>query len=410
MQEESTLLRDLMLADLEQEKARFRAYRQFLHQHPEPTTKEMETARYISSILSLHHIEHSCGIAGEQGITAIVKGELEGPVIALRADMDALEIEEATGLPFSSMRPGVMHACGHDFHMTAVLATGILAQKHRSHLHGTLKLIFQPAEENGPRGGAKAMIDAGVLSNPSVDAIFACHVFPSIPRGTIWIPEGPVMAAVDNFIITIEGKGGHAAMPQRTIDPIPISAHLVLALNTVIARTIAPNDQAVISLGRIEGGNRRNVIPDRVALEGTMRTVSDVTRKTLREQVHELAIHMATSFGASAFIQWFESFGATINNTQMARLASDAIDHMGKKPLFVEQGEIQMTAEDFGVFLKHAHGAFILFGTDEGRQDSLHSASLTIADEVLDEMIMMYVAIISHAMLAITKTQRSETP
>jgi N-acetylcysteine deacetylase len=405
MQETIEQFRELLLNDLEHNSSYFRSLRHHLHMYPERTTREIETARFISSVLCEYDIEHTCDIAGENGIVAVIKGEAEGPVIALRADMDALEIEEETGLPYSSRNPQIMHACGHDFHMVSVLATGILINMYREHLRGMIKLIFQPAEENGPRGGAKSMIAAGVLDDPHVDAIFASHVFPSLPRHTIWIPNGPVMAAVDNFIITVEGRGGHAAMPQQTIDPIPVAAQLVLALNTLVSRIISPNEQAVVSLGRIEGGNRRNVIPDKVVLEGTMRTVSVPIRKQLRARIHQIAAQIPAAFGASGIVKWFESFGPTINDPNMAELARNAIT---VPPFSVEMGFPQMTAEDFSSFLNHTRGAFILFGTDEGSNDALHSSRLKIADEVLDEMITMYIHIISKAMHSIVTRQRSE--
>jgi amidohydrolase len=397
----SALLLKNLFADLQEQKEFFYTIRHHLHKYPELSNHENNTASYLSSVLNDFGITHQMEIAGENGVIGIIEGSFEGPTIALRADMDALPIKEETGLPFASVNPNIMHACGHDFHMAAVLATGILLNKHKNLLGGKIKLIFQPAEENGPIGGARNMIAAGALENPNVDAIFGCHVFPSLPKRSIWIPEGPVMAAVDNFIIEITGKGGHAAMPHEAIDPVPISAHLILALHNLISKKVPSQEPAVVSIGKIEGGNRRNIIPDTVILEGTMRTISPESRNTLQESINVLVKLIPASMMATASIQWFKSYDVTINNPAMAKLARDAISEFSTTDFVVEKGVPQMTSEDFSYFLQSAPGAFFLIGTGEGNVAPLHSNNLKIVDEVLDDMIMSFISVVIKALFQI---------
>jgi len=386
-------LKEALQQDLARNWENFRSMRRYLHSHPEKTAAEYETAKYISAAL------HEAGIpfraqVGGQGIVAIIKGKTHGSTIALRGDMDALEITEATGLSYTSVNPGLMHACGHDFHMSAVLAAGIILNRYKDMLPGSVKLIFQPGEENGPVGGAKPMIAEGAMQNPTVDAIFAAHVFPSIPLGKISVIRGLVMGAVDNFLIHINGKGGHAASPQQTIDPITIAAQIILAFNSIIARNVSPFDNAVLSFGRIQGGTRRNIIPDTVELEGTVRTLLPETRKMLKKRIYDVCLDLCSAYGATAEIEWFESYDATVNHPEMAQLAKDAIRRFYGYDVIEEDVHPYMGAEDFTYFLKQAKGAFLWAGTYDGIPMNLHSGNLAIRDEVLRNLIMAFLGIV----------------
>ncbi len=387
------VLREAVQQDLVQNWENFCNIRHYLHSHPEKTTAEYETARYISARLQEAGIPFRTKVGGE-GIVALVEGRGNCSTIALRGDMDALEITEATGLPYASVTSGLMHACGHDFHMSAVLATGLILNRYKDMLPGNVKLLFQPAEENGPEGGAKLMIADGAMQNPKVDAVFAAHVFPSLPYGKVAVLSGTVMAAVDNFVIHINGKGGHGARPDESVDPVSIAAQIVLAFNSIIARNVSPTDNAVISIGRIEGGNRRNIIPDKVELEGTMRTLRPGTRELLKKRIYEVSSSICSSFGATAEIDWFKSYDATQNNPEMAQMARRAIRRFYGRDVIAEQTEPYMTAEDFTYFLQQTKGALILTGTDNGQSMNLHSAKLAIRDEVLMEIIKSFLAIV----------------
>jgi amidohydrolase len=371
---------------------RFCAIRRYLHQHPEPSGQEKTTAEYLSRILTSAGIPHTMGLAGN-GIAALVKGG-SGPVVALRGDMDALEIAEETKLPYASVSPGLMHACGHDFHMAGVLIAGLLLHSVRGQLPGSVKLLFQPAEEGGPPGGAQPMIDAGVLENPHVEAIFGCHVFPHIPKGVIALREGAIMAAVDNFYITVTGRGGHAAYPHMTRDPVPAAAQIILGLSVLVSRTVAASESAVISVGKIEGGTRRNIIPDSVRIEGTMRTLRGETRASLRHRVEQMCRSICTAHGIKCKIEMQQSFSETINDDGMTRLACRAIRRtLGENAVHWEK-EANMGGEDFGAFLRVIPGSFYFVGCREDVPMDLHNARLCIADSVLGNIVRAHIAVV----------------
>ncbi|MDR1534012.1 MAG: amidohydrolase [Planctomycetota bacterium] len=355
------------------------------HAYPELSNQEYETARRICEKFAADGVSYRDGIAGT-GIAAVVQG-CDGPVVGLRADMDALAIREETGLPWASRIEGVMHACGHDFHMAAAIAAGLLLHGCRHELPGSVKLIFQPAEENGPIGGALPMIEAGVLTDPAMDAIFACHVAPDIPSGKVLIHDGATAAGVDNFIIDILGKGGHAAYPHKTIDPISIAAQVVMGFNAVVARTVAAYDNAVVSVGNFQAGTRRNVIPDAARLEGTVRTMSDSVRRELKARVENVCRHYSEAAGGACNIQWVESFQSTINNPDVAMLAREGVQ------MFLGPGSAEsrtppgMAAEDFGRFLRCVPGALMWVGVMLDSEMNLHSPVLSVADAGLDNCV-----------------------
>ena len=382
-----------LISDLTQRWEEFKSIRQYLHGHPEKTNAEYDTAKYVADILNKNGIPYKEHVGG-QGIIALIEGKEEGPTIALRGDMDALEISETTGLPYASIHPNLMHACGHDFHMSAVLAVGILLNSHRETLHGRIKIIFQPAEENGPTGGAKPMIEDGVLQNPEVDAIFGAHVSPNIPLGKFLIVEGPASAAADNFIIKIKGKGGHAANPHLTIDPITIAAQIVLAFNSIISRNVPVGQCAVLSIGRIQGGIRRNVIPDIVELEGTARTLYQNTRELIKKRIYEISANICASFEAEAEIEWFKSYDATVNNPEMTKIVKNSLGRFLGRDAIVEESAPNMTSEDFGYFLQKVRGAFFWVGAEGDIPMNLHSGNLAIKDVVLMDLIKAFLGIV----------------
>ena len=243
-------------------------WRRNIHQKPELGFQEHLTASLIAKKLTEWSIPHQTGIAST-GIVATIRGEKPGKVIAIRADMDALPIQEANEVSYRSQHDGKMHACGHDGHVAIALGTAYYLQQHREELSGTVKIIFQPAEE-GP-GGAKPMIEAGVLQNPDVDAIIGLHLWNNLPLGTVGVRSGALMAAVECFRLQVFGKGGHGAMPDQTIDSIVVGSQIVNALQTIVARNINPLDSAVVTVGEFHGGTALNVIADSVTMSGTVR-------------------------------------------------------------------------------------------------------------------------------------------
>lgn len=362
-------------------------YRRYLHAHPELTFHEVETTKYIASIMDKYSIPYTLNPAGN-GLIARIQGEKPGKVLAFRADMDALPIQEETGLPFSSENCGVMHACGHDFHMSILLAFGIVLAKHRELIEGTVVLIFQPAEEKFP-GGAKPMIDTGLLED--VEAYYGYHVAPEFKSGEIGCNDGPVMASPTTFHIKVKGKSGHGAKPQDTVDPIVIACQVVLALQTIVSRNVHPCDKVVISCCQIHGGTTENVIQESAELVGTIRTYYDSTLKLVTERMTAIADHISQAMGGSAETSFEFTYPAVLNPADHAALIRQAADELGYTP--ISDAYPSMVGEDFAYFLRHRTGGHFFLGVGgdgTGTYYPLHSAfmspdehALTIGCEML---------------------------
>lgn len=339
--------------------------RRHLHQYPELSNEEFETTKSIQKWLGEEGIEiRNTGL--KTGVFADIKGGKPGLTVAIRADIDALPIEERTGLPFASKVKGVMHACGHDFHTAAVIGAAYLLKECQSELNGTVRLIFQPAEESG--GGAAHVIKDGQIGD--VAAIIGLHNKPNLPVGTIGIKEGPLMAAVDRFQIVLQGKGSHAAIPHSGKDPIAAAAQLITALQTIVSRNVSPLESAVVSVTRITGGSTWNVIPGDVTLEGTIRTFESTIREEIKDKFYSIVNHIAAAFSQEATIGWFPGPPALHNHpavTEMARRSA-----LGQS-LHVINPEPSMGGEDFAYYLQHIPGTFAFFGTN-GNEDWHHPA------------------------------------
>lgn len=275
--------------------------RRRLHQYPELSNEEFETTKSIRAWLEEAEIR-ILDYPLATGVVAEVGGRKPGPVIALRADIDALPVQEETGLPFASKIPGKMHACGHDFHTAALIGTAYALKEKENELEGTVRLIFQPAEEKAK--GAKQVIDAGALEG--VQAIFGMHNKPDLPVGTVGIKGGPLMAAADGFAVEIEGKGSHAAVPEAGLDPIVTAAHVITALQSVVSRNVSALQSAVISVTQLHSGASWNVIPDRAVLEGTIRTFDETVRERVLERFSQVVEGVTAALGASAGVRWIE--------------------------------------------------------------------------------------------------------
>jgi amidohydrolase len=333
-------------------------WRRRFHQHPELGFQEQETAAFISAQLTGWGIEHRTAIA-QTGIVAVIPGQRPGPVLAIRADMDALPIQEDNDVPYRSQLPGKMHACGHDGHTAILLGVAAYLREHND-FEGTVKLIFQPAEE-GP-GGAKPMIEAGALTNPTVDGIVGLHLWNQLPLGTVGVRSGPLMAAVELFEIEIQGKGGHGAIPQQTVDAIVVAAQVITALQTIVARNIDPIESAVVTIGVVQAGKTYNVIADRAILKGTVRYFNPSYDGYFGPRIDQIVGGICQAHGASHELKYW-LYPPTINDPGMAdrvRLVADAIV---ETPAGVVPNCQTMGGEDMSFFLQAVPGCYFFLGS-----------------------------------------------
>lgn len=332
-------------------KEKLLSYRRELHAHPELSMEEIETTRRIKGWLEEEGIA-LCDFPYPVGVVAEIKGSLPGPTLALRGDIDALPVEEQTGLPYASRVKGKMHACGHDLHMAATLGAAILLHQNREKLHGTVRVIFQPSEENAQ--GAKWMVERGVLDG--VEGIFGFHNRPNHPAGTIGLRTGPLLASVDRFLVEIQGIGGHGGMPQQSIDPIVTASQMVTALQAVVSRNMSPFDPVVISVTRFEGGNTWNVIPEKAMLEGTVRTLNPKARERLPELMERTVQGIGAAYGATVRFQWDPFVPSVNNDPQFHTLAQEVAGRLGYQ---IIEGEQITGGEDFSYFQTLIPGYFV---------------------------------------------------
>ena len=339
----------------------------WLHQHPELSFQERETAAFVAARLrELGYAPRErvgVGPSGAPlyGVTAVLGQHKPGPALALRADMDALPIREATGLPYASLKDGVMHACGHDAHTAMLLgAAAALRDADRARpFPGPVVFLFQPAEESPP-GGALGMIEAGALDDPPVGAVFGLHVG-NKDAGTFNIAGGARNAASDGLKIVVRGKGGHAAAPHKAVDPILTAAHLVVGLQSIVSRQVSPRQAVVLTIGVIQGGSKGNVIPESVTLQGTVRTLDPEVRELMPGRITTLAQGICSAYGAVADVEYTRGYDVLINEPEMSELARQAvIDVVGEEGLV--PAEPGMGGEDFGRYLQKAPGAFVTIG------------------------------------------------
>lgn len=389
------LFKKTVLDCLQRNQQEFIDMRRTFHKIPELSRREFKTADLIQKILEKNGINYQSNIGEKTGILALINGSNTNKTIALRADIDGLPIKEETNLPYASNHNGIMHACGHDFHLTSVLATGIILNQCREMLPGNVKIIFQPAEEDGPLGGAKQMIKDGVLEDPKVDYIFGMHVSPNVPKGFVAVLNGPIMAAADNFKIRIVGRGGHAASPEECIDPINIAGNVILTLYSLLNRRVSPFDSVVMSIGLIQGGNSRCIIPDDVFLEGTLRTLDENTRDNLRKIIKKACETTCFAHGGKCIFQWIKSFDVTINNKDAVNIVRQGTEHFINKEAIYQDAKPFMATEDFSYYLQERKGAFFWVGYKTVGSQPLHNSKLIIDEEVLLVGIKTFLGIIS---------------
>lgn len=362
--------------------------RRYFHQNPELSNQEYNTQKKIQDFLTNHHIENekiaSTGVVGLIGTT--------GKTVGLRADIDALPIQESNDVPYASIHSGVMHACGHDVHTTILLGTAKLLKELSHKLNGQVKLMFQPAEET--TGGALPMIQEGILENPKVDYVLGLHVMPYLESGTIELKHGQLNAASDMITITIKGKKGHGAYPELSIDAISAAAHVITALQTLVSRNISPLNACVLSIGSINGGLKGNIICDEVVLQGTLRTLDPKTRVYAKERIHEIIKHQTHSFGADFELDFEEGYEPLINNNAMIDFIKKTAEEVIGEEHIVMKSSPSLGVEDFAYFSNRVKGAFYHLGCKKSDNLSLHQNNFDINESCIKTGILMQVELV----------------
>ena len=361
------------------------AIRRHIHQNPELSCEEFQTAEYIGKKLDEFGIRHQKGIAGT-GIVGLIEGNnASSHCIALRADMDALPVKEANATAYSSVVPGKMHACGHDVHMACLLGAAKILHSVKDQFEGSVKLLFQPSEESYP-GGAITMINEGVLENPVPQYVIAQHVINNMDAGDVGFKPGPYMASTDEIFITVRGKGGHAATPNQVIDPIVIASHIIIALQQIVSRNADPVMPTVVSFGKITGAGRTNIIPDEVTMEGTVRTYNETWRREVHQRIQKMATSIAEGMGATCLVRVSHGYPFLNNDPGLTeKLHTLASQYLG--PDHVKDLELRMTAEDFAYFAERLPSCLYRLGItneEKGINSNLHSATFDVDEHCLE--------------------------
>jgi amidohydrolase len=366
-------------------------WRRYLHQKPELGFQEFLTADFIDQKLSEWGIEHQTGIA-KTGIVATIRGTGAGKVLAIRADMDALPIQEANDVPYKSQHDGKMHACGHDGHATIALGTAYFLAQNPHLFRGTIKFIFQPAEE-GP-GGAKPMLEEGVLQNPDVDAIIGLHIWNNLTLGTLGVRAGALMAAVECFRCTILGKGGHGAIPQQTIDSIVVASQIVNALQTIVSRNIDPIDSAVVTVGEFHAGNAVNIIADTAKISGTVRYFNPELEGVIARRIETIIAGVCQMHGATYELDYQQYYPPTINDATITELVRSVAIEVVETPAGVIPECQTMGGEDMSFFLQQVPGCYFFLGSanpDKGLAYPHHHPRFDFDETVLMMGVEMFV-------------------
>jgi amidohydrolase len=353
--------------------------RRDLHRIPEPAYTEEKTSAYVAEYLEKEGFQVQTGIA-QYGVVALMETGRAGKTLLIRSDMDALPVQEETGLDFASTHNGAMHACGHDGHMSMVLTTATALKRIKDDLKGHIKFLFQPAEE-GP-GGAKPMIEQGVMENPPVDYAVGCHLWPGIPEGSIGIKAGPLMAAMDRFDLKIIGKGGHGAMPHLCVDALEVGTQVINALQRIVSRQMNPLSPTVVTVGRFQAGSAFNIIPEVAEMCGTTRTFDREIWLSWPERIEQVVRGVCESMGAQYNLQYTQGYPPLLNDEEMAQWVRQcAIDVVGEQK--VVEPEPTMGGEDMAFYLQKAKGCFFFLGVGREGCASLHNPKFDFNEDVL---------------------------
>jgi amidohydrolase len=370
-------------------------WRREIHQNPELLYDVELTAKYVADRLTAFGCDEVQTSIGRTGVVGVIRGA-RGPgprTIGLRADMDALPIEEATNLPYRSRVPGKMHACGHDGH-TAMLLGAARRLAQTRNFAGAAVVIFQPAEEGG--AGAMAMIDDGLMDRFGIEEIYGMHNWPALPVGSFMLRKGPLMAAADEITITVEGQGGHAALPHQCVDPVVVGAQMVLALQTIASRNVDPLDACVVSITRFQAGAASNIIPQSAWLNGTARTLRAATRDTAERRIREIAGGLAAAAGATARVEYRRGYPATVNHPTQTEFAAAVARKVAGEAQVDSNAAPVMGAEDFSFMLEARPGAFIFLGN--GDSAKLHHPAYDFNDAALPYGMSYWVELVETAL------------
>lgn len=359
--------------------------RRHLHMHPELSFHEYETSAYVAARLTDMGIRFQEKVAGT-GLVGIIEGKNPGKrAVALRADMDALPIEEANDVPYRSQNAGVMHACGHDVHTTSLLGAAQILLQLKDQFEGTVKLLFQPGEEKLP-GGASMMIKEGVLENPKPAGVLGQHVMPLIPAGKVGFRSGIYMASTDELYLRVKGKGGHGAMPHLNIDPVLITSHLIVSMQQIVSRVANPTMPSVLSFGKVIANGATNVIPNEVYIEGTFRTLDEKWRAEAHQRMLDLAHQLVQSMGGTLEFEIRKGYPALVNDEALTASARrNAEEYLGKENVL--DLDIWMAAEDFAFFSQQTSACFYRLGTRNearGITSSVHTPTFDIEEDALE--------------------------
>lgn len=383
-------LQDLIKDYASKYKEQVIAWRRHIHSHPELSGQEKETSLFIQKVLGELGIPFVNDIS-DYAVIGEIQGSHPGPVIALRADIDALPIHEITGLPFASQHKGVMHACGHDGHISILLGAAAILQSIKNQLYGTVKLVFQPSEEEALNPGAQGIVDSGILDD--VDEIFGLHVWPQLPVGTVGLKKGHLMAASDHFLVHIKGKSTHGAEPHNGIDAIVAAANWIVNVESIVARETNPMENLVCTIGVINGGDRYNVGCGDVYLEGTCRTYEPEKRDYIERRLGESLQALDMMFKTKSTLDYKRGHGATTNDPDAIDYATSIVEKYLGKEAVVHPEHPSMAAEDFSAYLQKIKGAFLWLGTGFDGNPALHNAGFTIDETILESGITMMAAI-----------------
>ncbi len=395
----------LIEKEIQKHEAEILRTRRFLHMNPELSNQEFKTANLLASKLLSLGLEVKSGIA-KTGVMGLLRGDRQGLTVGLRADMDALPIQELTDVPYKSLNPGIMHACGHDIHMAIALGTAMVLNSFKDQINGNIKFIFQPSEEGAPHdeeGGAKLMIQEGILENPPVQAIIALHVWPE-NLGQVLYSAGPVMASSDWFQIVIEGRSSHGARPHEGIDAIAIASQAIVSLQSIVSRSIDPTDPAVVTIGKIEGGTKANIIAEKVTVEGTIRTLSETNRSKIPGLIEEVVRGISSSFGANYVFHYKKGTPPLYNHPDLGSILSPTLTQV-LGGWNVHSLKPQMVAEDFSYFSHKIPGFYFFLGVKDSDKSSsapLHSPYF-IPDE---RSIPLGIKLMCHLLLDCFEHQR----
>lgn len=373
--------------------------RRDFHKHPELNFKEKRTAKIVENYLKEIGLEVKTGIA-KTGVVGLLRGKANGLTILLRADMDALPLQELNNVPYKSVNNGIMHACGHDGHTAMLLVAAKILSRYKDKIKGNIKFVFQPSEEKSP-GGAIKMIQQGVMENPVVDKAFGLHLATMFDTGTIGIKDGVFTAEADEFTITIKGKGGHGAYPHTAIDPVVVASHIVIGLQSIVSREIDPLDSVVVTIGEIHAGDAFNIIPETAILTGTVRSLNKNTAKEVSEKIKRISKNIASAYKTKASLKYIFGYPPIINSKKETEIVENiAKEIVGSQNVF--KAPVSMGGEDMSYFLEKANGSFYWLGAGnkaKGLNKPHHNPYFDFDEEALIIGVEMHVNVALHYLL-----------